>query len=100
VKSKSDIGIRFGENLRRCRKRADLSQERFAVLAGLHRVEVGHLENGRSRPRIDTLVKLACTLGVPTDELLDGIDWVPGETEPGSLRVVARVVSIGAMAED
>ena len=102
MRSKSDIGIRFGENLRRCRRRADLSQERLAALAGLHRIEVGHLENGRCCPRIDTLVKLVCTLEIPADELLDGIDWVPERagSVSGSFRVVARAVSLGAPAED
>ncbi len=94
MNNKSDIAIRFGENLRRCRRRADLSQERFAALAGLHRVEVGYLENGRRRARIDTLIKLACALQIPTDELLDGIDWVPGGSDAGSFRVVARAISL------
>jgi len=100
VRGESEIAVRFGENLRRCRRRADLSQERLAALAGLHRVAIGHLEHGRRRPRIDTLVKVACALEVPADELLDGIDWVPEGTGSGggSFRVVARAVSLGTEA--
>lgn len=83
----SSVAARFGENLRRCRRRAGLSQERFAKAAELHRTEVGHLEHGRRRPRIDTLIKVACVLGVPVDELLDGIEWVKGGPARGSFRI-------------
>lgn len=72
------VAVRFGRNLLRCRRRAGLSQERLAAAAGMHRTEVGYLEHGQRCPRIDTLVKLACALMVPADELLDGIVWVPG----------------------
>lgn len=72
------VAVRFGRNLLRCRRSAGLSQERLAAAAGMHRTEVGYLEHGQRCPRIDTLVKLACALTVPTDELLDGIAWVPG----------------------
>jgi hypothetical protein len=34
-------------------------------------------------PRIDTLVKLASSLGISADELLEGITWKPGAYAPG-----------------
>ena len=71
------VSDRFRENLRRCRRRAGLSQEQLAQLAGLHRTEVGLLESGARLPRLDTLVKLICSLEVSADELLEGIEWVP-----------------------
>lgn len=77
------IAIRFGENLRRCRRRAGMSQEMLAAAAALHRTEVSLLETGRRLPGTDTLVKLACALSVPTDDLLDGIAWLPGEWPEG-----------------
>ncbi|HEY0316887.1 MAG TPA: helix-turn-helix transcriptional regulator [Solirubrobacterales bacterium] len=82
-----DIAQRFGENLVRCRKRELLSQEQLSFEAGLHRTEIGMLERGIRLPRIDTLIKLACTLGVPTDELLDGITWRPGDPRRGGFSV-------------
>jgi transcriptional regulator with XRE-family HTH domain len=69
---------RIGENLRRIRNREGLSQEQLAWRASLHRTEIGLLENGKRVPRIDTLMQLAGALGVPAEELLDGIYWVPG----------------------
>lgn len=41
------------------------------------------LERGLRLARIDTLVKLAGSLGVEPSELLDGIVWKPGEPRPG-----------------
>ncbi len=39
------VAERFGWNLRRVRRREDLSQERLARRASLHRTEIGKLEN-------------------------------------------------------
>jgi transcriptional regulator with XRE-family HTH domain len=74
---------RFGQNLRRCRRVADLSQEQLGIRAGLHRTEIGLLERGARVPRIDTLLKLAAALDIDPRELIDGIAWRPGTTTPG-----------------
>jgi len=84
-----DIAARFGENLARCRLRAELSQEEVSVRASLHRTEVSQLERGLRVARIDTLVKLAGSLGVPPTELLEGIEWTPGSTTTGQFQVAA-----------
>lgn len=84
-----DIARRFGENLRRCRKRSRLSQEELAVLASVHRTEIGLLERGERIPRIDTWVKLAAGLSVPPDELIAGIAWQPGVMYRGGFELTA-----------
>jgi transcriptional regulator with XRE-family HTH domain len=87
-----DVAWRFGENLRSVRKQAGISQEALGFRAGLHRTEVGLLERGARIPRIDTLMKLACALGVRVDcPLLDGIAWSSGEvrTTPGRFSFAA-----------
>jgi transcriptional regulator with XRE-family HTH domain len=78
-----DIAARFGDNLARHRKRADLSQEELSHLASLHRTEVSQLERGLRIPRIDTLVKLTASLEVSADDLLVGIVWTLGDYRPG-----------------
>jgi len=78
-----DIAARFGDNVARCRKRADLSQEELSHLASLHRTEVSQLERGLRLCRIDTLVKLAASLEVSADDLLAGITWSLGNYKPG-----------------
>jgi transcriptional regulator with XRE-family HTH domain len=77
----------FGSNLKYCRNRAGLSQEALGFLASLHRTEISLLERGARTPRIDTLIKLARSLGVEPDELLDGITWTPASIVAGSFRV-------------
>lgn len=77
------IGKRLGRNLFMARRRADLSQEQLAALAGLHRTEISLIENGGRIPRVDTLMKLAGALEAPASELLRGIEWKPPPSEEG-----------------
>jgi transcriptional regulator with XRE-family HTH domain len=78
------VAERFGDNLRRVRRREGLSQEDLAVRASLHRTEIGKLENTERVPRIDTLIQLAGAMAVAPGELLDGIYWVPGPKPRGT----------------
>jgi len=82
-----DVAARFGENLTRYRRRANLSQEELGFRASLHRTEVGQLERGVRLPRIDTLIKLAGALSIPPGDLLKGVAWTPGRTKVGRFKV-------------
>lgn len=73
----------FGENMKHCRQRAGISQEELGFRASLHRTEVGQLERGVRMPRLDTLLKLAGSLGVSPCELLPGMNWHTGRFEEG-----------------
>jgi transcriptional regulator with XRE-family HTH domain len=81
------IAKRFAQNLARTRRRKGISQEDLGVMASVHRTEISQLERGLRVPRIDTFVKLAAALEVTPAELLDGIEWKPGETVRGSFDV-------------
>jgi transcriptional regulator with XRE-family HTH domain len=81
-----DIAARFGDNLVRCRKRADLSQDELSIRASVHRTEISQLERGLRVARIDTLIKLAGSLEVSPEELLVGMTWEPGGTRIGKFR--------------
>jgi transcriptional regulator with XRE-family HTH domain len=85
-----EVAIRFGRNLFRCRRRAAMSQEELGNLASLHRTEIGMLENGTRLARVDTLMKLAGALGVDPSELLEGIQWTPGNSAEGSFAISER----------
>lgn len=78
-----DVAERFGINLKRCRRRVDLSQEEAGLRASLHRTEIGLLEHGRRVARIDTLLKLMAALEADARELLEGITWVPRNPQCG-----------------
>lgn len=79
---------RVAENLRGARRRLDISQETLGILAGLHRTEIGMLENAERIPRIDSVVKLATVLEIPVDQIVDGLTWEPPRRvgEPGRFR--------------
>jgi transcriptional regulator with XRE-family HTH domain len=82
-----NVAERFGANLVRARKRAGISQEELGFRASLHRTEIGQLERGVRLARIDTLVKLAGSLGINPGDLLEGLSWEPGGTRLGSFRL-------------
>jgi transcriptional regulator with XRE-family HTH domain len=83
---KDPLAWQFAENLFLARRRAGISQEQLGLGAGLHRTEIGQLEQGHRRPRIDTLVKLAGALGVPPGDLLKGMAWTTGGQRNGRFR--------------
>ncbi len=78
-----NIAERFGENLARIRREADISQDELAARTSVHRTAISQLERGLRIARIDTLVKLAASLEASPEELLEGIVWTPGETRRG-----------------
>jgi transcriptional regulator with XRE-family HTH domain len=85
-----EVARRFGANLRRARRRADLSQEQLGLRASLHRTEIGLLERGARMPRVDTLVKLATALEIRPGELIEGIAWAQATTEAGAFTIKPR----------
>jgi transcriptional regulator with XRE-family HTH domain len=81
-----DVAGQFGDNLARCRKRADMSQDDLSVRASVHRTEISQLERGLRVARIDTLAKLYGSLEVEPGDLLVGIVWSPGDMRIGRFK--------------
>ncbi len=81
-----DVAGRFGDNLARVRREADLSQDETSIRASVHRTEISQIERGLRIPRIDTLVKLMGALEATAGELPEGIAWTPGESRRGSFK--------------
>jgi transcriptional regulator with XRE-family HTH domain len=85
---RDSLCLRFGENLRRARRLARLSQDELGQRASLHRTEIGKLEQGERTPRLDTIVKVAGALEVDPGELLVRMAWQPGRlSEPGGFHL-------------
>lgn len=78
---------RFAANLRGLRAEADLSREELAFRSAIHRTQISLLEGGERLPRVETLVKLAGSLGATPNDLLDGIAWEPIEAVTGGMVV-------------
>jgi transcriptional regulator with XRE-family HTH domain len=68
----------FGAKLRAARERRNLSQERLARIADVHRTHVSALELGQREPSLTTLLILADRLGLEPGALLEGL-FVPRE---------------------
>lgn len=78
---------RFGSNLRAARKAASLTQEALAFRAEIHRTQITLYEAGQRLPLVYSLLKLAAACGVTPNDLLAGLQWVPGEFAWGRLVV-------------
>ena len=60
----------FGSVVRRRRTAKDISQERLAEAADIHRNYVGMLERGESAATLDVAERIAQALGVALEDLI------------------------------
>lgn len=60
----------FGTNLKKIRKLKSLSQQELADIIDLKRGTLGAYEEGRSEPKIDTLIRIANYFSISIDGLL------------------------------
>lgn len=68
---KDEINEKVGFNIRLIREKRGLSQEKLAVLAGLHRVYIGQVERGEKNIGLKNLEKIANALNVNIRFLVD-----------------------------
>lgn len=76
------IRKQFGNRVKELRQRLPsdrpgrdhLSQDDFALKAGLHRTWINAVEQGKRAPSLGNICQLAKALGVTPSELLDGIE--------------------------
>lgn len=61
---------KFGERVRHYRKLRNLSQEKLAELANLHRTYIAQIEAGKRNVALNNIAKIAEALGVSTKDLL------------------------------
>lgn len=61
----------FGQNVRRIRTEAGLSQEELADRAELHRTYISSLERGQRNVSLENIFAIAKALGVPPAELVE-----------------------------
>lgn len=64
------ILIRFGKNVQRIRKEKNMSQEKLAEYAGLHRTYIGMIERFERNITLINAEKVANALGVNISELI------------------------------
>jgi transcriptional regulator with XRE-family HTH domain len=67
---KNPVLVAFGKRLRQIREKRELSQERLAELANLHRNTVGSLERGEVNISLLAIASLSKVLRVKPAELI------------------------------
>ena len=60
----------LGDEIRKARQAAELSQEKLAFEADLDRTYISHLETNKKSPTVDVLSRICKALGISTSELL------------------------------
>lgn len=65
-----DIKVLLGLNLKKYRKELQLSQEKLAELASLHRTYIGAIERGERNVSLENIVAIANALKVEPYKLL------------------------------
>lgn len=63
----------FGQNVRRMRKAAGISQEELAFQAGLARSYMSDVERGERNPTVKIIGRIAAALKISAAELVEGI---------------------------
>ena len=75
IADRRPLPVHFGNRLRVCRNRAEISQEALGKMTALHRTEIGMLERGEREPQLSTIIKLADALEIPLHKLIGEIGW-------------------------
>ncbi|WP_338773057.1 helix-turn-helix transcriptional regulator [Nocardia vulneris] len=65
------LRVAFGKRIRARRRAMDMSQEKMAELAGLHRTYVSTIERGGQSVSLDNAAKIAKVLNVSLSELFE-----------------------------
>jgi transcriptional regulator with XRE-family HTH domain len=74
-----DVTKRFAHNLIEQRNKAGLAPEDLAGLASIKLAHLEAIEKSEEQPELETLAKLAGSLGVPVGDLMAGLTWDPGD---------------------
>jgi transcriptional regulator with XRE-family HTH domain len=64
----------FGEELRKAREKAGLSQEKLGFESGYHPTYISQLERGLKSPTLKAIFSLAKALGVRPSSLLKNVE--------------------------
>ena len=81
----SSLLVAFGQNVRKHRKQRQLTQEKFAGAAGLHRTYLADIERGARNLSILNVAKLAHALGLTISQLCQEIDVEKSPGPPSAL---------------
>lgn len=64
----------LGDELRKAREEADLTQEQLSFAAGIDRSYISQLENDRKSPTVAILFRICDALGVSPSEIIARVE--------------------------
>lgn len=62
--------LALGAAIKHGRLALGVSQEEFAAQLGMHRTQLGHIEQGKKDCRLSTIIRIAKALNMPASSLL------------------------------
>ncbi|MEO9849472.1 MAG: helix-turn-helix transcriptional regulator [Reichenbachiella sp.] len=62
---------KLGDRIKQLREEKSFDQKAFAFYCDISRTQVFMIENGKTNPRLLTMMKIAKGLGISVNELLD-----------------------------
>ena len=94
MKEKKPINVEIGQNVKRVREQAGLTQERFAELLGLGEKHISAIECGAVGLSLAALRRMCALLSVPADLILFGpADEGAGEGRAAALQWTTQRLS-------
>lgn len=63
----------IGKRIVQARKAKGISQEKLAADSSIDRSHIGFIEQGRRKPTVSTLYKIAKSLGISLEQLFKGL---------------------------
>ena len=73
IRSDHLLYIQLGENVRKLRKRCQLTQDELAARIGVDQKRVSKIERGEASPNLTFCLRLANAFRVSVDTLLEGV---------------------------
>jgi transcriptional regulator with XRE-family HTH domain len=70
MREKSELAVKFGEEVRQLRSNRKRSQEDFAEDCGIHRTYVGAIERGEKVVSLDMAKRVTAALGLTLSQFL------------------------------
>jgi transcriptional regulator with XRE-family HTH domain len=77
-----EFALELGRRIKKARIKREMSQERLAKLATVHRGTIAFAEQGKRSIQSSTLVLIMGVLEVDPLEILGGIEWIAGPDAP------------------
>jgi transcriptional regulator with XRE-family HTH domain len=76
----------LGQEIRRARKAAKMTQEQLGFAAGVDRSYISQLENDRRSPTLDLLMRLCDAMGVSAATIVSRVEKAGGKDKDSSRR--------------